>query len=174
MRGCHIGRETPLYRVLTPRWSYDPLSGAGAAEKGGRFNRPGVEAIYLSLDALTALSEYQQDSAFLPPGTIASFLADVSVVNLVGALPGLEGFHPAWEDWNTDWRHFAFFAHIEPPTWALGDLVLATGLQGILFPSTVSLGGQNLVLFPQNYPDPAALEVQDPAHALPRDQSSWE
>ena len=35
-----------FYRCLTPKWSNLPLSGAGAAQNGGRFNRPGVEALY--------------------------------------------------------------------------------------------------------------------------------
>jgi RES domain-containing protein len=30
-----------FYRFNTPRWSYRPTSGAGAAKVGGRFNRPG-------------------------------------------------------------------------------------------------------------------------------------
>jgi RES domain-containing protein len=35
---------TTLFRVLTPRWAFQPLSGAGAAKQGGRFNRPGQQA----------------------------------------------------------------------------------------------------------------------------------
>jgi RES domain-containing protein len=168
-----LDHKTTLSRVLTPRWSFDPLSGAGAARDGGRFNRPGVEAVYLSLDPATALAEYQQDSPFLPPGTIASYLANARVADLAGALPTLETFDPAWVDWNVDWRHFAFFKHIEPPTWSLGDLVLEEGLHGILFPSTVAPGGLNVVLFPTTFQTVASLEVLDPHHALPHDQSSW-
>jgi len=37
-----------LYRAHTPRWSFAPLSGAGAAVQGGRFNRKGIEALYLT------------------------------------------------------------------------------------------------------------------------------
>ncbi|WP_276840666.1 RES domain-containing protein [Herbaspirillum huttiense] len=40
--------ETVAYRVHVPRWSFDPVSGAGAARFGGRLNRPGVPALYLS------------------------------------------------------------------------------------------------------------------------------
>jgi hypothetical protein len=54
-----------LYRAHTPRWADRPLSGTGAALKGGRFNREGIEALYLSLEELTALREYQQTSPFL-------------------------------------------------------------------------------------------------------------
>ena len=58
---------TTPYRAHTPQWASRPTSGAGAAAKGGRFNREGVEALYLSLDEVTALREYQQTSPFLPP-----------------------------------------------------------------------------------------------------------
>jgi len=53
---------TALYRAHAPRWASRPVSGAGAAIRGGRFNREGVEALYLSLEELTALREYQQTS----------------------------------------------------------------------------------------------------------------
>lgn len=173
MKRRQLDRKAALFRVLAPRWSYDPLSGAGAATTGGRFNRPGIEAVYLSLNPTTALAEYQQDSPFLPPGTIASYLANATVADLAGALPSLETFDPAWEDWNSDWRHFAFFKHIEPPTWSLGDLVIAEGLHGIVFPSTIAPGGENVVLYPGTFQTLASLEVLDPNHALPRNPASW-
>jgi RES domain-containing protein len=34
-----------LYRVNSPKWAHIPTSGAGAASKGGRLNRPGVDAL---------------------------------------------------------------------------------------------------------------------------------
>lgn len=55
-----LGEEEALYRVIAPRWSHASTSGAGAARKGGRFNRPGLEALYLSQTAETALSEIRQ------------------------------------------------------------------------------------------------------------------
>ena len=69
-----------LYRVLSPRWAYLPTSGAGAASQGGRLNRKGVDALYLSLEAETALAEYQQTSTLLPPGTIASYQVELSQI----------------------------------------------------------------------------------------------
>nr|WP_250889066.1 RES domain-containing protein [Mesorhizobium sp. dw_380] len=54
---------------MTPKWALLPTSGAGAAIDGGHFNRPGVEALYLSRSAQTALDEYRQApaSARRPP-----------------------------------------------------------------------------------------------------------
>jgi RES domain-containing protein len=54
--------KSEAYRMHVPKWAVAPTSGAGAGTYGGRANRIGVEALYLSLDALTALAEYQQTS----------------------------------------------------------------------------------------------------------------
>jgi hypothetical protein len=61
------------YRVISPAYAGTPLSGIGAARQGGRFNRPGQEALYLSMDEASALAEYKQDNPWLPPGTICTF-----------------------------------------------------------------------------------------------------
>jgi len=45
------------YRVHDPKWAFLPTSGAGAGVHGGRANRPGLNALYLSLDIETALKE---------------------------------------------------------------------------------------------------------------------
>lgn len=48
MKITRIGPDAVFHRYLTPKWAFLPISGAGAAIDGGRFNRPGVEALYLS------------------------------------------------------------------------------------------------------------------------------
>lgn len=55
--------------ISPPKWAFLPTSGAGAAIDGGRFNRLGVEALYLSLWAQTALEEYQQGASITLPAT---------------------------------------------------------------------------------------------------------
>ncbi|WP_205738520.1 RES family NAD+ phosphorylase [Billgrantia endophytica] len=47
------GKDEACYRVITPAFAGTPLSGMGAARQGGRFNRPGQEALYLSADDAT-------------------------------------------------------------------------------------------------------------------------
>lgn len=42
----------------SPRWATAPTSGAGATH-GGRANRSDVQALYLALEAETAVREYQ-------------------------------------------------------------------------------------------------------------------
>lgn len=165
---------TRAYRATLPRWSVDPASGAGAARRGGRFNRPRVEAVYLSFDPNTALLEYRQVSPLLRPVTICEFLvAAQRVVDLNQFLADPSGWDSLWAEWNIDWRREAFVLHRDPPTWDLGDMVLEAGYHGILFPSTVSPGGQNLVLYPEHFGEEASLSVLDPQDDLPRDQSSW-
>ncbi len=51
------------YRMHTPKWAVTPTSGAGAAEHGGRANRPGLAALYLSIEVETAIKEYHQVSS---------------------------------------------------------------------------------------------------------------
>jgi RES domain-containing protein len=57
-----------------------PTSGAGAAAHGGRANRPGVAALYLALEAETAIKEYQQVSTLIPPGTLVSYRVTLAPV----------------------------------------------------------------------------------------------
>lgn len=42
-------------RLHTPRWAIKPTSGNGAAATDGRANRVGVPALYLALEAETAM-----------------------------------------------------------------------------------------------------------------------
>jgi RES domain-containing protein len=67
-----------FWRMLAPRWAFDPLSGAGAARAGGRWNERGQAALYLSDSHATAIAEYQQD---LPrPGTLTAYDVDASTI----------------------------------------------------------------------------------------------
>ncbi|WP_265645389.1 RES family NAD+ phosphorylase [Verminephrobacter aporrectodeae] len=84
-----------------------------------------------------------------------------------------EPWDTLWHDWHEDWRHLRFEMHIEPPSWVLGDMVLAQGHVGILFPSQVQAGGTNVVVYARCIKDGNRIEVNDPDARLPRDQSSW-
>jgi hypothetical protein len=76
------GRGFLPHHLTRLRWL--PLSSMGAARQGGRFNRPGQEALYLARDAATALAEDKQDNPWLRPGTICTFF----VQGLSGRLQG--------------------------------------------------------------------------------------
>jgi RES domain-containing protein len=162
-----------VYRGHDPRWAVAPTSGAGAAKAGGRFNRPGIEALYLSLDAMTALLEYQQTSALLPPCTICSYVVVLSGLVDLRKLHTGAPWDGLWQDWPEDWRHLAFDLKVEPPSWVLSDMVRGARSPGIIFPSMVNSGGVNLVLFPDLFGPGEQVDVQDDQGKLPVNQSSW-
>ena len=163
-----------FYRYLTPKWAYLPLSGAGAASAGGRFNRPGVEALYLSTESDTALAEYRQGSSLPNPATLAAY-----EVVLPDVIDLFAGYNPAqwsdaWANWACDWRWIARVENKVPPSWQLGDEAIRSGARGLLFPSTHRAGGANLVVFNANLMPGDRLAVHDPDDMLPKDQRSWE
>ena len=170
----HIGPEDTFFRAFTPQWAYQPESGAGAAVRGGRFNRQGVEARYLAASADVALLEYQSESALLPPATLASFL--VTAENVVDFTGGYveEMWNPIWAEAYCNWKGMAFLDEIEPPSWVIGDLVREAGYPGILYRSARNPSGICLVLFP----DLAKMtgykaSVFDPGALLPQNALSW-
>ena len=144
MRVVGLGPDEVFHRYQTPKWSFVPTSGVGAASDGGRFNRPGVEALYLSRAPQTALDEYRQGSSITPPATLAAYLVNLEeVVDLSdGYDPSL--WPPDWKDWGCAWRQIARIDKKIPPSWRLGDEVIAAGRRGLLFPSLRHAGGINL------------------------------
>jgi RES domain-containing protein len=164
---------TTLFRAHTPQWASRPTRGAGAATRGGRFNREGIEVLYLSLDEVTALREYQQTSSFLPPCTMCSYTVSLRRLVDLRQLHRGDPWDALWHDWREDCRHLKFELHIEPPTWVLGDMVLARGYTGILFPSQAHEGGANVAVYVSQLKDGNSVEVNDPDGRLPRDQTSW-
>lgn len=173
MKITRIGSDEIFHRYLTPKWAFLPTSGAGAAIDGGRFNRPGVEALYLSRAPQTALEEYKQGASITPPATLAAYK-----ITLAEVVDLSQGFDPnawdgAWREWDGAWRQIARIDRKIPPSWKLADLVIMAGLPGILFPSLRHAGGTNLVIFPANLVEGDRVEVHDLDHRLPRDQSSW-
>lgn len=164
--------DTVAYRVHDPKWAFAPTSGAGAGRFGGRANRPGVDALYLSLDVETALSEYQRLDALLLPALVVSYKVNVDrVVDFRGGF--MDEWDPLWLDFFCDWRKLYFNEGIEPPSWVIGDQVLAAGAKGILFKSAIT-GQPNLVLYTDALSRADVIHVHDPNRALPRNQSSWE
>ena len=167
-----IGPVT-AYRMHTPKWATAPTSGAGAALHGGRANRPGIAALYLALEAETAIREYQQLSPLMPPGTLVSYSVRVSPVADFEKGYDAKAWSPLWEEFYCDWRELWFDKRVEPPSWVLGDEVVAAGGKGILFRSRLTQGGRNLVVFNDTLGSDDLLAVYDPNGALPKNQESW-
>lgn len=103
------------YRMHTPMRATAPTSGAGAATHGGRANRPGIQALYMALEADTAVREYQQVSPLMPPGTLVSYT--VSAKAVVDFRRGYDSaaWSPLWEEFYCDRRELWFNQRIEPP-----------------------------------------------------------
>lgn len=173
MKRAAIGPDEIFHRYLTPRWAHMPESGAGAAIGGGRFNRPGIEALYLSMSAQTALEEYRQAASITPPATLAAYRVTLDAVADLSAGFDPDYWEPGWALWDCSWRSIARIDRKTPPSWELADVVLSSGLSGILFPSLRHPGGTNLVVFPANRSANDSVAVHDPDGLLPRDQSSW-
>ena len=166
--GITVGEneDEVCYRVISPAYAGTPLSGMGAARRGGRFNRPGQEALYLALDETTALAEYKQDNPWLRPGTICTFFTRrLRVADLSDGFDPTQ-WPPLWSDFAVDWRAELFGKFVEPPTWYMADDVVAEGLDGILFPSQARPGGINLVVYRSSSRSADQLRVYDPDGSL--------
>ncbi len=161
------------YRMHLPKWAATPISGEGAKKLGGRANRPGVAALYLSLNVETAVKEYRRTSTLFSPGTLVSYQATLRPV--VDFRKGFDSsWDPIWEDFYCDWRELWFNGRIEPPSWVVGDEVIASGAKGILFQSHMDSKGTNLLVYTDTLCDTDFLSAFDPQQALPRNQDSWQ
>lgn len=169
-----IGPDAPFYRALTPRWAFQPESGAGAARQGGRFNRVGIEARYLAESPELALIEYQGEDSLLQPATVAAYrVTSPRVVDFSRGYVA-DVWSSIWDEAYCEWKALAMLDDIEPPSWVIGDLVRQAGAAGILYRSAqpAARGGICLVLFPELHHLYRA-PVNDPNGLLPRSPASW-
>lgn len=160
--------------MLSPRWSHLPLSGEGAARHGGRYNAPGVPALYMSEAFETAVSEYEQDLG-IRPGTLCAY--DVEAERVLDLTEARISHAAAVEpgDLACAWKEIALVQKKRPPTWDLADRLIAQGIVGVRTPSVRVRHGVNLVLWRWNDAVPGSPRVValDPLGDLPVDQSSW-
>lgn len=144
--------------------------------KGGRFNWKGLEALYLSLDVMTALREASGGfSHRMNPLTMVSYDVDCDqIVDLrddaaraVSSAP-LPALACAWLDDLLGGR--------EPASWGIVRRLLDEGTSGIVVPSFAS-GAQpddyNLVLWRWGPDLPHRVSAYDPSGRLPQNQLSW-
>jgi RES domain-containing protein len=161
-----------FWRMLAPKWAHEPLSGTGAATRGGRHNESGMAALYMSEQFATAMAEYEQDLGFRP-GTLCVYDVDVAgVVDLCDvAIRATAGIN--LDDLRCPWKKIAFVAKNRPPTWEFARRLFDAGASGVRVPSVQSVGGANLVLWRWNDAPDRKVVALDPLGDLPRDQSSW-
>jgi RES domain-containing protein len=161
-----------FWRVLTPRWTHQPLSGEGAARNGGRWNPKGMPALYLSAELTTAVAEYEQDIG-IRPGTFRAYDVNVDrILDLTSAdvlrsldIDPIERFAP--------WKTISLLDHGVPPGWRIAGRLIGLGANGVLVPSVRPGGGTNLVLWRWNDSPERIVVALDPQTDLPADGSSW-
>ena len=68
------------YRAHNPQWAWTPLSGEGARRHGGRFNKRGVPALYLSLSQMTAIREATPLGRPMQPLTLCAYEVDAEPI----------------------------------------------------------------------------------------------
>ena len=136
--------EGLLYRALNPVHAADPLSGAGAARYGGRFNRRGRAALYTSLSPHTAIREANQVGT-LQPMTLVAYRASVGPVfdasDDVGAADRALA-DPGWRE--------RMLRGKPVPTQDLAERLIGEGFVGLLirsFAAGTGEGDSNLVLW---------------------------
>lgn len=168
-----VGR---CYRGHDPAWSFSPLSGEGAAIRGGRFHRKGEAALYLSLDVVTAVGECTQGlTQRLQPLTMCEYDVDCEDIADLRAKSGRSRHRVNLADLACAWLTFQL-AGKEAPSWKVADKLKAAGHVGIMAPSFAPGAtdtSNNLVLWKWSPKLPHRVQVYDPSGRLPKNQLSW-
>lgn len=162
--------EGPLYRALNPIYAREPMSGRGAELYGGRFNRKGTPALYLSLSVMTALREANQAGS-LQPTTLVSYDADIEGMfdSRDDAALQMEGMDAAMLA-DPTWRDQMKMAG-EATTQAFAQKLAATGYHGLIvksFAPGANHGDLNLVLWRWSDAAPCQLTLIDDENRLSR------
>jgi RES domain-containing protein len=164
------------YRAHHPQWAWTPLSGDGAAIRGGRFNPVGTPALYLALTLEGMFLEMGHGlSRVFEPLTVCTYRVDSDdIVDLrtaeerSAARIGEPDMACAWE--------YELSERRRPASWAIHDRLARDGAAGILVPS-YARGARpdmhNLVLWRWGPNPPHKVEVHDPSGRLPKNQLSW-
>ncbi|QJP13843.1 RES domain-containing protein [Starkeya sp. ORNL1] len=164
------------FRAHDPNWAWSPLSGAGAALKGRRFNWPGLEALYLSLSFNTVFREVSAGFAHrLTPYVLCSYDVDCEDIADLRTDADRASLGVALDDLACAWGD-ALIARREPASWGVVRRLIADGHAGILVPSFAhgaTVDDQNLVLWRWGPDLPHKVAVYDPTGKLPKNQLSW-
>ena len=144
----------------------DLISGDGASAVGGRWNRRGIRAIYLSLDPITAVQESYQEflkygfkAADIRPRVMAGVKVQVKrLLDLTDPKSRRTlGFSLA-ELIDEDWQAIQS-AGEESWTQTIGRGALLAGFEGLIVPSARNRIGKNLVLFPVAISRSSSIEL---------------
>ncbi len=165
-----------MLRAHDPNWSWTPLSGAGAALKGRRFNWPGLDTLYLSLSFTTVFREVSGGFAHrLTPYVLCSYDVDCEDIADLRTAADCAALGVEFSDLSCAWGD-ALIAGRDPASWDVVRRLIAAGSAGILVPSFANGAAsdeQNLVLWRWGPDLPHKVSVYDPSGKLPKNQLSW-
>lgn len=153
------------FRAHDPRWAHAPLSGAGAAVHGGRFNRPGAPALYLALSLEGAIREASQGFAYrIPPLTIAEYEVDCADVLDLRDESVCRDAGVAEADLASPWAMDIAAGRV-PRSWRVAEQLRSRGAAGIVVRSFARLappGLSNIVLWTWGPALPHRVVLFDP------------
>ena len=157
--------EGEVYRAHNPTWAWTSESGEGAARKGGRWNRPGVPALYTSETVATAWAEYQQGFAGrTQPVTICTYEVDSQPIVDLNNPQVRQLLGEQFDGWETeDWLTKRLRGQ-EAITWRIVDQLVDAGYAGIRVPSYAPNhpeGACNVVFFEWTQESPTKVRVID-------------
>ena len=164
------------FRAHEPNWAWSPLSGAGAALKGRRFNWPGLETLFLSLGVNTVFREVSGGFAHrLTPYLLCSYDVDCEDIADLRTETGRTAKGVELDDLACAWGN-DLIAGREPASWAVVRRLILEGQAGVLVPSFAhgaTADDQNLVLWRWGPDLPHRVEAYDPTGKLPKNALSW-
>lgn len=139
---------------------FPPLATEGARRLGGRFNPPGMPALYLAPSPTLALAESTRANelaGFVPfaPRRLVCVHVRLSAVIDLTKPAVVEALGVVPEELTGDW----LLAEELTPTQELGDKAFRERAEGILFPSRLDEQKANLVVFPDNLHADSRLEI---------------
>jgi RES domain-containing protein len=153
-----------VYRAHHPKWAYDPLSGEGAKRYGGRFNRPGIPALYTALTPECAWAEAQQGFAFkAQPMTLCAYRVDCEDILDLRTDSAYASVGASFADLACAWEDLAALKQ-EVPSWALQTGLCAKSVAAILVPSfapAAPAGAYNMVFWKWSEDLPHSVKVVD-------------
>lgn len=163
------------YRSTTPRYAReaDITSGAGSRKFGGRWNPPGIAAVYMCLTPEGAMEEtlahfryYGMPIHSAMPRTFVAIRARLSrVLDLSdGAVRQRMRISEA-RMLKTDWRKEMDAGRL-PLTQLVGRAAFDAGFEAIRVLSATHTGETNLIVFPENLLRSSSLQVLG-THDLP-------
>ena len=139
---------------------YPPLDTSGARLFGGRFNPPGVPALYLASDPELALLESTRSAqwaSFKPFGPRRGVCVNVrlSCVVDLSDVGSLQATGLCTADLRESWAEQA----TPTSSQVFGESALLRGIEGIIYPSAIDPARLNLVVFPDNLVEGSSIEV---------------